>query len=56
MANKLMYIHNYDTQNYTFIRLQLVAKHLDTRLIALTNQNSIKFPKVVKPTNKKTLL
>ena len=30
--------------------------NLDTQLNEQTNQNSIKVPKVVKPTNKKTLL
>ena len=29
-------------------------KSLDTQLNEPTNQNSIKFPKVVEPTNKKT--
>ena len=41
--DKLMYIINDNTQNYAFCRLQLVA------------ENSIKVPKVVEPTNKKTL-
>ena len=31
-------------------------ERLDTQLNEPTNQNSKKFPKVVKPTNKKTLL
>ena len=31
-------------------------KSLDTQLNGPTNQNSLKFPKVVKPRNKKTLL
>ena len=52
MAGKLMYSLNDDTQNNPFRKLQLVVetfKHLN-------NQNLIKVPKVVKPTNKKTLL
>ena len=49
MAQKFMYIPN-DKQNYPFSRLQLLAECLDTQL------NSIKVPKVVTPTNKKTLL
>ena len=53
MADKLTYITNDDTQNYPFCRLPLVV---DTQLNELTNQNSIKVPKVAKPTNKKTLL
>ena len=34
----------------------LWLKHLVTQLNKPTNQNSIKVPKVVKPTNEKTLL
>ena len=58
MANKLMYIvypmliHKITPSleyNHWF-------KRLDTQLNELTNQNSIKVPKVIKPTNKKTLL
>ena len=46
----------YDTQNYPFWRLMLVAvKWLNTELIELTNQNSIKVPKLVNSKNKKTL-
>ena len=56
MADKLMYISNDDTQNYPFYRLQLVLKHLYTKLNEPTIQNLIKVPKVVKPTNMKTLL
>ena len=52
MANKLMYIPNDDTQNYPFYRLQLVV---DTKLNEQTYQNSIKVPKVVVTTNKKTI-
>ena len=48
MADKLMYLQN-DSQNYPFCRLRL-----DTHLNEPTNQNSLKVPKVVKPTNKKT--
>ena len=47
MDDKLMYIPNDDKQNYPFCRLQLVVgtfKHLNK----LTNQNSIKVPKVLK--------
>ena len=52
MANKLMYTPNDDTQNYPFSRLQLEVETFGHS----TNQNLMKFPKVVKPTNKKTLL
>ena len=53
---KLIYIPNDDTPNYPFCSLELGVKILDTKLIEPTNQNPIKIPKVVKPTNKKTLL
>ena len=46
MDDKLMHIPNDDTQNYPFCRLKLVVQ---------TNNNLVKVPKVVKPTNKKTL-
>ena len=54
MVDKLMYIHNDDTQNYPFFRLQLVVETSVTELNKTTNQNSIKDPKVVEPTNNKT--
>ena len=50
-----MYFLIYDTQNYPFFRLKFI-KSLDTQLDKPTKKNSIKVPKVVKPTNKKTLL
>ena len=50
MTDKLMYIHNDDTQNYPFCRLELVVSTNEQ-----TNHNLIKVPKVVKPTNKKTI-
>ena len=53
MVNKLMYISYDDTQNQPFCRLQLVV---DTKLNESNNQNSMKFPKVVESTNKKTCL
>ena len=56
MADKWMYIHYDDTQNYSFCRLQLEVETLDTQLNETTNQNSIKVPKVGKLTNKRTLL
>ena len=53
MAEKLMYIPNYDTQNYSFYKLVVESfRHLTS----WTKQsNSIKAPKVVNWTNKKTL-
>ncbi len=51
MVYKLIYIPQENTQIYPFCRLQLV----DTQLYEITNQNSIKAPKAVKITNKKTL-
>ena len=40
----------------TFLDYQSWLKHLYTKLNKPTNQNSIKVPKVLNPTNKKTLL
>ena len=54
MADKLMYIPNDGTQNYFFCRLKLVVETYE--LNKPTNQNSVKVPKVIKPTNKNTLL
>ena len=48
-----MYIPDNDTQNY-FCILQKSLKLFDTQLNEPINQNLIKVPKVVKPTNKKT--
>ena len=45
-----MYIPNDDTQNHPFCTLKLVV---ETQINEPTNQNSIKFPKVVQPTNEK---
>ena len=41
------------TQNYPICRLQVVVERLDPQLNELTNENSIKVPQVVKPTNEK---
>ena len=51
-----MYIFNDDTQNYTFSRLQFVVEALKPQLNEPTNQNSMRVPKFVKPTNKKIFL
>ena len=51
MADKLMYISNDDTQNYTFCRLQLVVETFGKP----TNPNLIKVPRVVDSNNKKSL-
>ena len=40
----------------SFVDYNYWLKHLDTQLNESTNQNSLKVPKVVKPTNKKMLL
>ena len=45
-----MYISNYDIQNYSCV------DRLNNQLNEPTNENSIWVSKVVKPTNKKTLL
>ena len=49
-----MYIPNDDIQCYSFCRLQLGLKRLDTHLNEPTNQNSVNVPKVVKLMNNKT--
>ena len=56
MADKLMYIPNDDIQNYPFLDYNEWLKRLDTLINEPTNQNSIKVPMVVKPTNNKTIL
>ena len=56
MVDKLMYIPNDDTQKITpSVDCNLWLKRLYTQLNKATNKNSIKVPKVVKPTHKKTL-
>ena len=54
IAVKFMYIPNDDTQNYPFCKLQLVVETFWPN--KPTNQNPLKDPKIVNPTNKKTLL
>ena len=55
MADKFMYIHNEDTQNYFFCILKLVVE-IFGHSTWWTNQSKFnKVPKVVKPTDKKTL-
>ena len=57
MAYKLMYIPNNNTQNYPFCRLQLMVEtYGQWALTESINQNLVKVPKVVKSTNKKSLL
>ena len=48
-----MYIPNNDTQKYPFYRLIIVV---ETQLNEPTNQNPLKVPIIVKPTNKETLI
>ena len=55
MADKIVYILNYETQNCTYCRLQLVVEMFGSQLNKQINQNAMKVPKVVKPTNKKPL-
>ena len=53
MANELIHIPNDDTQNHpSYVDYNYWLKRLDTQLHELTDQNSIKVPKVVKPKNK----
>ena len=56
MDDKLMCISNDDTQIYPFCILQLVAETFQpSNLMNQPNLILIKVPKVVKPTNKKTV-
>ena len=55
MADKLMYVLNEDKQ-ITPLDYNQRLKRLVTQLNELTNLKLVKVPKVVKPTNKKTLL
>ena len=48
MANKLMYIPNYDNKSCPFCGLQLAVEIFETQFNEPDNQNSIKVPKVVK--------
>ena len=50
-----MYIPNYDTKITTSVDYNKLLKCLNTQLNEPTNKNSIKVPKVIKPTNNKTL-
>ena len=55
MANKLIYILNYDTQ-YPFCRLQVVVKRLDTQINEPTNENLLKVPKIIKLKNQENII
>ena len=55
MADKLMYITNGDTQNYPFCRLKLVVETFEYSTLWNNQSKFTEDPKVVKPTNKKTL-
>ena len=55
MGDKLIYIPYDDSQNYPFCKSLLGIKMLNTHFTEPTNQNSLKDPKVIKPTNEKTL-
>ena len=56
MADRLMYIFNDETQNYSFYISQLVVETFEHSTY-LTNQSKfIESPQVDKPTKKKTLL
>ena len=53
MYNKFIYLPNDDTKKTTSVDYN--QQLMDTYLYEPTNQNSIKVPKVGKPTNEKTL-
>ena len=56
MADNLRYISNDDTQNYSFYRLQSVVETKEHSTYWTNQSKFTKVPKVVEPTNKKTLL
>jgi hypothetical protein len=56
MADKKKYIPNDDKLNFPSCRLILGVKPFNNQLNEPTNQNSIKVPIVVEPTNNKTFL
>ena len=55
MTNKFMYKPNDDTQNAPSVDYSQWLKRFDTQTKEPNNQNSMKVPKDVKITNKKTL-
>ena len=50
-----MYIPNEDTQITTSVDYNKFLNYLDTQLNEPANQDSVKVPKVVNPSDKKTL-
>ena len=56
MTDKLIHIPNVDTQITSSVNYNYWLKHLNTQFNEPTNKNPLKVPKVVKPTNKETLL
>ena len=55
MTVKLMYITDDDTQNYPLCRLQLVVEMFAHSTWWINQSKFPKVPKVVRPTNKKTM-
>ena len=47
---------NDEKQNYPFLDYNKWLKRLDIQLNEITNQNSIKVPKAIKPTNKNIII
>ena len=56
MADNVMYIPNYDTRNNPLFKLKLVVETFEHSTKWTNESKFTKVPKVVKPTNKKTLL
>ena len=56
MSDKLMEVPSDNTHKYYICRLLLVVETFGYSTYEPTNQNSIKVPKVVNPTNNKTFL
>ena len=56
MADKLMYIPNDNTQNCPFCNVKLVVETFEQATKYSNQSKFTKVPKIVKPTNKNTLL
>ena len=55
MAENVIYIPIVDTQNTPSVDYNQWLKRLDIQRNEPTNNNSLNVPKIVKPTNKKTI-
>ena len=54
MADELIYIPNYDSQNYLFCRLKLLVETFEHSTLLTKQSKFTEVPKISKQTNKKT--